>query len=522
MKIIRTITKNIITEPFYYLKDKVLKAWIWTKQKAKKILIALGIITIALAAGNTLMGDLKDEVSLEKIQQKYEQAIELKAKYQMEGASLIRNEIKNPELDAYKGEPKDEVKITIGDKDKTEFVPNVELKRWNEVSFKIKTDNLLADVATKDKDLKFEGEKIRFDTPKMSFEMYEFTEGEGGYKFIWYLNEKPLTNKVEFQLESSGLDFFYQPPLTQEYQNGYSEEFQKEIVVSETQVKDLDGNVLVERPENVVGSYAVYHQTKGGMNDINGKEYKTGQMGMIYPSHLIDAEGKTGKAILTIDVANGTFTEEIPQNFLDKAVYPIRGNTSIGYETKGGSNTSYENFGQASDFPSADGTGIAINIWLYIGNSTQTTYARIYNRTTTNTITNSNVSVTGITKDGTTVTTINYSTAPNFVSGVEYMLAFSGQSIGGTHSVFYNAGDAGQSSIYTGGYSLPSNSTSWTLDGGTNKYSIYATYTPAGGGATPNPQGEVQIQKGKLNCSTGKCQINLRKSYWELWELARL
>ena len=278
------------------------KIWAWVKKQFKKLLILLGIVGVATAA--TLTADLtKNEISVDKISEKYEQS-QIKNSYSLNEAVLTKIDIKNQELDSYKGEPKDEIKITIGDNtpvvekglfgatgdEVKEFTPKISLKRWNEVEFSL-TPKGLENVATKDKDLIFEGDKIKFKTPKMDFEMFETTEGEGGYKYIWYLNEKPASNKVEFQIESSGLDFFYQPPLTQEYQNGYSEEFQKEIIVSETQVKDLEGNVLVERPENVVGSYAVYHSTKGGMNDSAGKEYKVGKAFHIYRPHIIDATG---------------------------------------------------------------------------------------------------------------------------------------------------------------------------------------------------------------------------------------
>src|SRR4030042_3248648 len=282
------------------------KVWAWIKKQAKKLLIILGIISIVYAADDLTT----NEISPEEVAIKFEQS-QIKQNYTLDGVKLERKIIKNAELDKYKNEPKDEIKIETGSNEPvavkgllggatgattSEFTPSIKLTRWNEVNFKI-TPIGLDKVATKDKTLSFEGEKIKFGTPKMSFEMYETAE-EDGYKYIWYLNEKPATNKVEFQIETSGLDFFYQPPLTQEYQNGYSEEFQKEIVVSETQVKDLDGNVLVERPIEIVGSYAVYHQTKGGMNDINGKEYKEGKVFHIYRPKIIDTNGTETWGIL--------------------------------------------------------------------------------------------------------------------------------------------------------------------------------------------------------------------------------
>jgi len=290
-------------------------------------------------------------------------------KYSIENNALIRSVIKNPLLDKYKGEPKDEIKITLGDKDKTEFTPDIELKRWNEVSFKIKPR--LSGVLSKDKKLKFEGEKVKFNTPKISFEMYDYTEGEGGFKFVWYLNEKPTSNKVELDIEISGLDFFFQPPLIQEYQNGYSKKFGKEIIVTETQVKDLEGKVLMERPENVVGSYAVYHQTKGGLNDINGKEYKSGKAFHIYRPKLIDADGKETWGILKIE--NGIYSVEIPQEFLDNAVYPIKSNDTFGYTSAGESSATLNGYRQGGYY-TAPGSGTLDSLSAYLAKSSAGTY----------------------------------------------------------------------------------------------------------------------------------------------------
>jgi len=289
--------------------EKTKQAGRWIKSKAKQLLIWVGIIGVATASTLVVQDLTRNEISLEKISQKYEQAIEIKDKYQLDGASLKRVNIKNAELTS-KGDVKDKIVVEIGDKDKTEFTPDIKISRWDEVSFKIKPN--LGNVSTKDKDLKFEGDKIKFDTPDISYEMYEYFEDEGGYKFIWYLNKAPPTNKIDFVIESEGLDFFYQPELTQQ---------------------EIDEGAF--RPENVVGSYAVYHSTKGGMNDAYGKDYKVGKAFHIYRPHLIDANGLEVWGNLHIE--NGIYSVEIPQDFLDKAVYPIKSNDTFGYTTKGAS-----------------------------------------------------------------------------------------------------------------------------------------------------------------------------------------
>lgn len=461
------------------IKIKIKQAWLWVKNKIKNISIILGIITIASAAGLGSQ-EIANRASLQEFTQKYEQSIEIKAKYQQDGNSLIKTDIKNAELDKYKGEPKDEIKITLGDKDKTEFVPNIELKRWNEVSFKIKPN--LDGIATKDKELSFEGEKVKFNTPKISFEMYDYTEGEGGYKFIWYLNEKPATNKVEFQIESSGLDFFYQPPLTQEYQNGYSEQFQKEIVVSETQVKDLDGNVLVNRPENIVGSYVVYHSTKGGMNDINGKEYKVGKVFHIYRPHIIDAEGKETWGILHIE--NGIYSVEIPQEFLDKAVYPIKSNDNWGYEGAGGSADYVGNpdiNGSLFTSPVNMGTITSISVSADGSGDDGLSFKGVIVLHSTLNIVSNGVSSAHSLPASKTWTATTYSTAPTVSASTHYLLMYINSApFSGYCAFYYDTGDTNQGHYdSSNNYTTPQNL--GTATHSTKKYGIYATYTASGG-----------------------------------------
>ncbi len=264
------------------------------------------------------------DVSSLSLSNKYNQAVEIKGKYQLAANSLT--------MEA-KGDPKDRIEVIVGRQNSQKFTPNVQFSRWDEVYFNLIPN--LRDIPAEDKILSFDNDEIKFNTSKISFRMYDYTEGEGGYKYIWYLDEKPATNKVEFAIESSGLNFYYQPSFNQQYQDGYSEEFQKEIIVSETQIRDLDGNVLAERPENVVGSYAVYHSTKGRINDKDGKDYKVGKVFHIYRPHIIDAEGRETWGILKI--GNGIYSVEIPQEFLDTAVYPIKSNDTFGYTSVGGS-----------------------------------------------------------------------------------------------------------------------------------------------------------------------------------------
>jgi len=271
----------------------------WVKRKVKQLLIWLGIIGIATASTVVVQDLTRNEVSLDKLQQKYEQSVEIKEKYQMVGGALLREA---------KSNPRDRIVVEIGNKNSQEFVPEIIISRWDEVSFRIIPD--LTGVATKDRDLIFEGDKIKFKTPKMDYEMYEYSEGEGGYKFIWYLNEKPEDRTICFGIESSGLDFYYQPELTQE-----------EI------------NRGAFRPENVVGSYAVY-MTNPGTNWVGGKLYRVGKFGHIYRPRLYDSSGWETWAERLL-IKDNQYCVIMPEDFWDKAVYPIKSNDILGYNSLG-------------------------------------------------------------------------------------------------------------------------------------------------------------------------------------------
>ena len=231
--------------------------------------------------------------------------------------SYIKN--KNTYFLTPKDNPKDRIEVIIGDDKQPDFYPQVKIQRWdNEVNFsaRLVTNELTPTVST-------QADKITWSGDKTEAHFYNIAPNEehpeGGYEFEVILKEPPKTNVVEFTLETKGLDFFYQPELTQE---------------------EIDQGS--ERPENVVGSYAVYHSTKGGLNRADGMEYKTGKAFHIYRPKIIDSVGMEVWGALNVNSVNGLLTVTIPQDFLDKAVYPVKhaAGLTFGYTTKGASSTS--------------------------------------------------------------------------------------------------------------------------------------------------------------------------------------
>lgn len=190
--------------------------------------------------------------------------------------------------------------------------PEVRLKRWDgEVNLGVRYEGVVA-----------EGERPLF-TDRMEWkdgaqEVHAYPleataqMEDGGFEIEVVLNEAPTSNVFDFVIEGAeDLDFFYQRPLT-------------------------DKDVGKTQPENVAGSYAVYHKDK--VNHIEGRRnYATGKLFHIFRPKAIDANGQETWAELSY--ANGTLSVTVPQTFLDTATYPVRvdptfGNTTIGVSTQ--------------------------------------------------------------------------------------------------------------------------------------------------------------------------------------------
>lgn len=422
---------------------------------------------------------------------------EVSAKYLIVSNAFKLDKVVNAQLDTYTNEPKDEINTEIGDTKQTEFYPQVKLCRWsNETNFSVR----LIDTEYEKAVISTDKEKIVWDKDNIKIEFYDIIEGEGGYKMIPYLKEKPATNQIRFSVKRKGLDFFKQPSLTKEYKNGYSDEFQKDIVVSETQVKDLDGNILIERPIDIVNSFAIYHSTKGGMNDINGKDYKVGKAFHDKRPHFFDAKGLETWGDLDyiwFDEENGERIVTIPQDFLDKAVYPIKSNDTIGYSTTGGNGFLVaDNLDTANNFIGGKGTtgasgGNIDNLYVYIysytaGSNSISTKINIYNYTSdTDAGTTAGVSnEIEITSAG--LKTLTPSGTITLGGSTNYFITYWGDRVAGSGKEVRIAFDFGagkavyKSAAYTGSFPSPLTGES----GGNYGISIYATYTPSGGGAT--------------------------------------
>src|SRR3990167_2244706 len=153
--------------------------------------------------------------------------------------------------------------------------PKVILKKWNgEVALGVSYPKIQASASKKTLlgGVSGNNETIEYKDAKEEFHAYplEPKEGmeDGGFEIEVILKEKPDTNVFDFTIDGAeNLDFFYQSALTQaEIDEGAS------------------------RPENVVGSYAMYHKTKAN-HRVGSINYAVGKFAHIYRPKAIDANG---------------------------------------------------------------------------------------------------------------------------------------------------------------------------------------------------------------------------------------
>lgn len=292
----------------------------------------------------------------------------------------------------------------------------------------------------------------------------------GAFEFDVVLDGPPSSNRLDFTLNFKDADFYYQGELTAE------------------EIKEG-----CRRPENVVGSYAVYAST-AKTNYVGGKEYRTGKLGHIYRPRVRDAKGAEVWGVLAIDAAAGVLSITIPQAFLDSAVYPVTVDPTFGYTTQGG--TALQNLKNtvaalgAIVSPLTASSGDTITSFSICADNQEgggfenkasfSAYTLVAGVVTSRLAEPVDVSITSATKQWWTTPAVSQA----LVAGSSYCVGMSSQNNGSSDAWedYYDAGSA------PGRF----NSTSTTLDAsfsptGTDSgrhYSIYATYTS--GGSTQN------------------------------------
>lgn len=172
-----------------------------------------------------------------------------------------------------------------------------------------------------------------------------FTLGDTSLKIERVFYTKPTVAPKYKLAFSPGVQFFYQPELTQE-------------AIAEGCV----------RPDNVVGSYAVYCDKQGHYKDKNGNtlaNYGCGKIGHLYAPYWTDAAGVKIKG--TQEIQGNTLAFVLPpQEWIDAAILPITLDPDIGYSTIGASKGANAAYTYACGPFSAGSSGTADTVSAYV------------------------------------------------------------------------------------------------------------------------------------------------------------
>jgi len=332
------------------------------------------------------------------------------------------------------------------------FDPSLKMSKWNDEEYLRFTFKGSSKFTSDEKTL---DNKVRVSNEDTTLEYY--TE-EDSMKIIVIFNKKPKKNTYSFEIENwENFNFYYQGELQPE-----------------------DIAMGAHRPDNVVGSYAVYHKTK--RNHITGQtNYETGKAFHIYRPKFVDANGK--EAWANLNIKEGIYTVTIPQKFLDSAVYPIYANDTFGDNAIGASSGNFENYviGAYATAGSA-GTGTSMSAYVQSTGDDPIHELGCYLYDDTNTKTTN-----GETERKNSSTTagwidFNFNSAPT-IAAQQYLLCIWGGSGQYDVKIWFDDEDLGDAE-----YDYDSGQWNWPTGGfsdSDNVYSIYVTYTPSGGGETP-------------------------------------
>lgn len=235
------------------------------------------------------------------------------------------------------------------------------------------------------------------------------------------------------------------------------------------------------------------------MVDAWGKAYGTGKFGHIKRIKLIDANGLEDWGKLNISdpietLPDGTeirsYSVKLPDDFYKNAVYPIKSNDTFGYDTAGGSNSiSAANTATGSVFTSPNNVSQvdSMSIYVYVFGSDD--FKLMMWLHSDETLVANSITPTINNNLGTAWHTSTYVSKPTISASTAYILGALDPT---STSYYWDAGDANQGHMDPNSFTTPTNLSTPTHN--TNKYSIYATYTPSGGGeAAPAPVDDFLI-----------------------------
>jgi len=315
----------------------------------------------------------------------------------------------------------------------------------------------------------------------------------GGFEFEIVFKEKPLSNKLLFNINYSDLEFYYQSPLYLE--NGFSEPN------ATCNATDCEGS---HRPENVVGSYAVYHSSK------SNNKYKTGKAFHIYRPLIMDANNDTVWGELNI--IKNTLEITIDDKWLDTAKYPVIIDPSFGKTSIGGTwlTAPAVEVIVGSYYPITEaGTADSMSWYGYLVTANEKTKCGIYLQSD-NSFVNETIERTDFGQFDFDWHTHNFSDGPNLIASTNYWLVVWSEITGVSGlAIKYdsntNESGGGDAENY-GVFPDP-----WVPSLVNRSYSIYANYTvtaPTDTCSCPSPAGNWRINMPDHCNITTNCNIN--------------
>lgn len=299
--------------------------------------------------------------------------------------------------------------------------------------------------------------------------MQAVPQADGGVEINVILDSKPASNVFNFVIDGAeNLDFFYQPSLT-------PQEIAK-------------GSI---RPENAIGSYAVYYKNHAG--HIEGKtNYATGKAYHIYRPLVTDAGGNKvwGDMLYNLGVLSIT----VPQSFLDGASYPVVVDPVFGYGAVGvsssllgvGDRTRAHRVASNQYLAGTSNTITAISSYGNCAVAGCTIGMAIYtvSGVTPQTLTGSEVRISPSTSVGWSTSTASI----NLTGGTTYTTA-QGNALTQDYTYFYDSVGAGMSLETTVGGPPPATWTEFAQLGESESY--YATYASTTAAINPSVPNKV-------------------------------
>jgi hypothetical protein len=238
--------------------------------------------------------------------------------------------------------------IQVGDSIKAQFDPSFTATMWEgECSFKVDLSTIAhpMDAAVRSTSTFNSQTKTTLTTNTMNHEM--FIRDDGNFEWTIILKDKPDTNLLVYSIEMEGLDFCYQPALpvgdTMLWEIAVGDEWFGDSLIAQ----EGDTTGYEHRPDSVVESYAIYHNSKmDNVRKVDGSYeiYETGKAGHIYRIKMWDAIGDTVWAEdQHINTETGTWTIILDAKWLATATPPITIDPYLGNDADGASGWSLAN-----------------------------------------------------------------------------------------------------------------------------------------------------------------------------------